>query len=394
MDAAGSDKSDRSESADAEPAAPEAAGLTEAALASVERKPMPELGARHTRSRRSKSRDGRRKARLRQRVTLAALVVLIGASLGVLAAWWSRRDAAVPNEASADAAAPTAAAVAATTPPPASPAAGQRMPNAAVQQLDTAELLRDRTVAAGNWRLARLRGSPQVMVLEFPNLAEQGAAMNRIAALIEKAGAPRDRVLNDGELHMLITGAGDNAETFYQGHDYVAEHIARFYTLAEKQGQAMNVHESKLRQLLLDKKVIEREDARYTAQGLQAIVTFTAPQPDDPRTPQNEAVDDRRRESVLMHELSHGLYFTSREYRDHCWRFWRERMTEDERRLMRRLLSRMNYDPHNEDLLVNEMQALLMHTPDTRAFGASVLGVSEAQLADMRKRFRKDMPVR
>jgi hypothetical protein len=230
------------------------------------------------------------------------------------------------------------------------------------------------------------------MVLEFPNLAEQGAAMNRIAALVEKAGAPRDRVLNDGELHMLITGAGDNAETFYQGHDYVAEQIARFFTLAEAQGQAMNVHESQLRQLLLDKKVIAREGNRYTAQGLQAIVTFTAPQGDDPRTSQNEGVDDRRRESVLVHELSHGLYFTSAEYRAHCSRFWRDSMTDDERRLMRRLLARMNYDPHNEDLLINEMQALLMHTPDTRAFAAVTLGVSEAQLVDLRARFRKNMP--
>ena len=54
----------------------------------------------------------------------------------------------------------------------------------------------------------------------------------------------------------------------------------------------------------------------------------------------------------------------------------------------------MNYDPANEDLLVNEMQALLMHTPDTRAFGARVLGVSDAQLNDMRARFRKGMPQR
>lgn len=327
-------------------------------------------------------------------MAIGALVLVIGASLGVLAAWWGQRGASepAPELASAAVATPAPAALAAAT-PAAAPGADKRAPgNAVVQQADIAELLRDRSTAAGTWRLARLRGNPAVMVLEFPNLSEQGAAMNRIAALVEKAGAPRDRVLSDGELHMLITGAGDNAETFYQGHDYVAEQIARFFTLAEAQGQAMNVHESKLRQLLLDKKVLAREGNRYTAQGLQAIVTFTAPQGDDPRTPQNEAVDDKRRESVLMHELSHGLYFTSAEYRAHCWRFWRERMTDDERRLMKRLLSRMNYDPQNEDLLVNEMQALLMHTPDTRAFGAPTLGISEAQLADMRARFRKDMP--
>lgn len=265
-------------------------------------------------------------------------------------------------------------------------------PSAVLQQLDVPELLRDRSSPDSGWRLARLRGNPAVMVLEFPNLAEQGAAMNRIAALVEKAGAPRDRVLSDTELHQLITAAGDNAETFYQGHDYVAEQIARFFTMAEQQGQPVNVYEAKLRQLLLDKKVISRDGKQYTAQGLQAIVTFTAPQPDDPRTPQNEAVDERLRESVLMHEISHGLYFTNQKYREHCWRFWRERISDDERNRFRRLLARMNYDPGNEDLLVNEMQALLMHTPDTRAFGASALGISDKQLADLRARFRKGMP--
>lgn len=263
---------------------------------------------------------------------------------------------------------------------------------AVLRQMDVPEMLREAPVNNGSWSLSRLRGNPAVMVLQFPNLAEQGAAMNRIAALIEKAGAPRDRVLSDTELHQLIIGSGDNAQTFYQGHDYIAEHLARFFTLADQQGQALNVHETKLRQLLLDKKVLSREGALYTAQGLQAIVSFTATQPDDPRTPQDEGVDERRRESVLMHELSHGLYFTSREYRDHCWRFWRERITESERKLLRKLLARMNYDPQNEDLLVNEMQALLMHTPDTRAFSARILGISDAQLQDLRARFRQGWP--
>lgn len=97
---------------------------------------------------------------------------------------------------------------------------------------------------------------------------------------------------------------------------------------------------------------------------------------------------------MLLHELSHGLYFTSVAYRDHCWRFWRERMTADERARFRSMLAAMNYDPANEDLVINEMQALLMHTPDTRAFSAQSLGLSPAQLADLRERFRRGWPQR
>ena len=42
--------------------------------------------------------------------------------------------------------------------------------------------------------------------------------------------------------------------------------------------------------------------------------------------------------------------------------------------------------------MVNETQAMLMHTPDERAFGAAALGVSQAELAKMRLRFEPGDP--
>ena len=262
---------------------------------------------------------------------------------------------------------------------------------AGIVELGVAELLRSGGTAT-DWRLARLRGNPQILVLEFPNLAEQGAAMNRVAAFVEKAQAPRDRVLNDDELQQLIVRHGDNPQTFYQGHNYLVSQLARFFTVAREQRQTPNAQEEQLLRLLLERQVLAQEGASYTARGPQAIVTFTAPQSDDATTPQDETIDARRRESVLVHELSHGTFFTNASYRDHCWRFWRKRMSADERARFRRVLARMNYDLRDEGLLVNEMQALLMHTPDTRAFGAPSLGVSETQLINLRARFRKGMP--
>ena len=260
---------------------------------------------------------------------------------------------------------------------------------ALLSQLDVHELLDRRTT---DWQIARLRGNPAVLVIEFPNLAEQGAAMNRIAALLEKAGAPRDRVLNDAALAELIRRHGDNPQTFYQGHNYVAEQLARFYTLAARQGQSLNAQEERLRKTLVDAHVLGRDGDATIAQGLQAVVSYTATQRDDPTTRMDESIDDRRRESVLRHELSHGLYFTNRAYRDHCWRFWRERLTEDERERLRRMLVRLNYDGANEDLIVNEAQAFLMHTPDDRAFNAASLGITERQLSDLRRRFMQGAP--
>lgn len=334
---------------------------------------------------------------VQRRLIVGTALLVLGAAAGIGAAWWQRTAAPVSLAAPAGAvvAGTTAGvgdAVVATAGRPAEAPPRPRSTGAGLVQRDAAEML-----GAGpttEWRLARLRGNPQVLVLEFPDLAEQGAAMNRAAAFIEKAEAPRDRVLSDAELSRLIARQGDNEQTFYQGHDYVGDQLARFYTVAAAQRQPLNVHEQRLLQLLLDKRVLTREGSSYVAQGLQAIVTFTGTQGDDARTPQDEAVDSRRRESVLLHELSHGLFFTSAAYREHCWRFWRERMTADERARFRRMLAQMNYDAANEALLVNEMQALLMHTPDTRAFSAASLGLTEAQLADMRARFRRGMPER
>ena len=46
----------------------------------------------------------------------------------------------------------------------------------------------------------------------------------------------------------------------------------------------------------------------------------------------------------------------------------------------------------DEELMANETQALLMHTPDGRAFNASNLGISDAALAQLRTRFRAGEP--
>lgn len=322
----------------------------------------------------------------RQALIVAALL-LAGTGLGAGLAWWHRAEVPADTAAATTADAPPAEVLAEV------PQAFAKRPQlGAVPQLDAAGLLR--VDARAEWRLARWQGNPQVLVLQFPDLTQQGAAMNRVAAFIEKAGAPRDRVLDAEELARLIARNGDNAQTFYQGHDYLAEHLARFFTLARTQQQPLNPQERQLLQLLLDKRVLTEEGAGYAAQGLQAIVTYTQVQADDPRTPQDEAIDARRRESVLLHELSHGLFFTNRPYREHSWRFWREGLSEDERRQWRQLLSRMDYDPRNEELLVNEMQALLLHTPDDRAFNAQALGITPAQLQDQRRRMQRNMPAR
>ncbi|PND36739.1 hypothetical protein C1O66_03730 [Paucibacter aquatile] len=239
------------------------------------------------------------------------------------------------------------------------------------------------------WQLARLRDKPAILILEFPSLLEQGLALNRAAAFIEKKHSAGGAVLGDAEMQRLLARSGDSVATFYFGHDYSAEQLQRFFAQAQVQGLKLNAQELKLQSLLQAQGLLTATAAAPSTASPQALVSFTAVQQDDPATPSDEQVDALRRESTLRHELSHGEFFTNPDYQRRCWAFWQQGLNEAERARFRSLLSSMDYDPGNEALMVNETQALLMHTPDQRAFNASSLGVTEAQLQALRERFRQ-----
>lgn len=279
--------------------------------------------------------------------------------------------------------------------PPLLPASPPRVEPASV-----GELLALR--AAADWQLRWLRGNGAVLVIQFPNLWAQGRALNRAAALIEKGGARRDQVLTDAGLRAALAAAGDNEASYFLGHDYRADDLARFFNLAQVQQVALNADELRLRQLLLDAGLLHAASpgqfsgqigGQFSGQPDRALISFSAEQADDPGTPQDEGMDGQRRESVLRHELSHGRYFTDARYRDHCRHFWTGLLSETERQAWRRYLDQLGYDPANEDLMVNETQALLMHTPDTRDFDAGALGIGAGELEGLRGRFRQGMPV-
>lgn len=326
---------------------------------------------------------------------------MLATGLGALGWWTSTRP--VPDVQSASTVvAPAAPATApAPAPAPAMAVAGQgsasaapltrRWPLPAIPTLTTAELLAGHSK---DWRVARLQENTAVLVLEFPSLAVQGAAMNRMAALLEKADAPRDRVLSDVELASFIARLGDNAQTFYQGHDYDGASLARFFGLVARQRQPLNAEEQRLRALLLAAGILVEGADGLQAPGSQAMITFSATQADDPGTPMDETVDERRREAVLRHELSHGQYFTRPDYREHCKRFWREVLSEPQREAIRRYLAGLGYDRSNEELMLNEAQAFLMHTSDARAFHAGLIGMTEPALAELRTRFWRSLPIR
>jgi len=223
----------------------------------------------------------------------------------------------------------------------------------------------------------RLRDNPRIVILDYPNLTEQGLALNRLAAFIEKTGVPKDRVLDDASLAREISRTGDTVDSYYYGHDYAVPDVLRFFALADRDQVKLNPHEEALRTLI-------------TGHGLDApgpahaIITVSQTGGD--------VVDDFTRRIILRHELSHGEYFTNPTYAAYVRDAWANVLTEEERTAFTRFLGDQQYDTGNADLMANEMQAFLVFTPDARYIGADRLGLPQAAYARLRERFVAGMP--
>lgn len=224
----------------------------------------------------------------------------------------------------------------------------------------------------------RFADNPRILVLDFASLHEQGKMLNRVAALVEKAGLPHDRVLTAAELDAAIHAQGDTIETFYLGHDYAATALARFFALADAEGIMLDPAEQWLRALL--------QQESWFAPGVAAGLISLPAVGSDPR------ITVSARAAILRHELSHGEFFSNPQYAEYVHKFWLTELTEDERGAVRDFLAKEGYDTHVEELMFNEMQAYLMFTRDPTFFTPDLAGMTEQRLAALQARFLAGMP--
>jgi hypothetical protein len=199
-----------------------------------------------------------------------------------------------------------------------------------------------------------------------------------IAALVEKAGLPRDRLLDDDALAVAVQADGGTAESFYYGHNYRASDVARLFALADRDGVRLTAEEERLRGLA-------RELGWLHPGATGALVSL-------PQAGVEAWLDMRARATMLRHELSHGEFFTSPAYAAHAWRFWREVLTEEERTRLRATLAHASYDPSIEEVMANEAQAFLFHTPDERFFSPASVGFTADRMAALHEYFVTGMP--
>lgn len=259
--------------------------------------------------------------------------------------------------------------------PPAEPPATALAPAIPVRAAGVLAIFANR---AKDLDVFRLDVNSRVLVLDFGSLKRQGAMLNRMAALTEKAGLPHDRLLTDAELDKAIRSSGDTPEDYYYGHDYSAADMRHFYVLADTGKAVLTPDEIWLRQLL-------QQEGFLAQGGVGGLISV-------PAEGAAADIDASIRRTILEHELSHGEFFTDPSFTAWTKKFWTSVMTEPERTAVRRFLVAQNYDPALDDLLANEAQAYLVFTRDPRMFTATMAGLSDDTVRSLRQRFRDGMP--
>jgi hypothetical protein len=292
-------------------------------------------------------------------IALLAVAVVVAAGVG---SWFAVRQMSL---------APIATPSTALAPAPAVPKAQPFD----VREADEATILAARPATL---QVFRYRTAPHILVLSFAGLHAQARMLDRLGAFVEKSGLPHDRVLNEADLQAAIRLSGDTEDTYYYGHDYRAADMARFFALADRDDIVLHPDEEALRRLLT-------QEGMLVPGATGAIISI----PPETASP---PIDAAARATILQHELSHGVYFTDPAYAAYARQFWQDTLTEAQRAAFRRFLGGEGYDMTNEDLMLNEAQAYLVHTQDPRYFRPELVGMSEAEAKRLRDRFRAGSP--
>lgn len=259
-----------------------------------------------------------------------------------------------------------------------------------IQTSDYRTILADQT---SELRVHRYSGNADVLVLDIPTLAEQSRIFNRVVALIERIGAPRDRVMTNEELTEFIRKVGQTELTFAYGNDFRVSELVVFFNLAEHGRVALNDDELRLRQFLLEERLVKSPYGFLQVNGKdRVILSLPQVQVQEVADGKSLRITERARETILRHELSHGEYYANPQYADYCRRFWYTVLTDAERQTFRKFLGARAYDTRNEEMMINESQAYLMHTPDPAAFNPQRSGFTQAHIERMRQQFLQGAP--
>lgn len=240
-----------------------------------------------------------------------------------------------------------------------------------IHAIDTATLVAQNDFAhssnKGNnqdFFLYRWSHFPSMLIVDTASYQTLGRLFNRLAFFIEKRGSA-GTLYNDAEL------VGRFA---WNGHNYNADDLSRFYNTAEERRVKLNREELQLRDILVAHGVLRNahlplrtEDDRYAA-GEGGVVAVS-----------HQAGSYARR-LILQHELLHALFYASDKYRAVVEQVWLS-LSDEERRGWRALLGHLTYDSENEYVVTNEFQAYLLAKPAAESI-AQMTAVAQAAATD------------
>jgi hypothetical protein len=177
---------------------------------------------------------------------------------------------------------------------------------------------------------------PQILVFDFQDYEVQASFLKRLAFFVEKQGF-RGTLLSEEELE---------GRHGWNAHDYRAEDLARFFSQAAAEEIALNRDELDLRRILIENGIIVSSSAGYAPLegGVLSI---------------SRESDEYLRGLFLTHEGFHGLFFADAGLRRRSETLW-ESFAPEEKEFWRAFLSWKQYDPYDEYLVVNELQAYLL----------------------------------
>lgn len=250
------------------------------------------------------------------------------------------------------------------------------------------QIVGSRTGQLSVWRYA---DNPSIYVFDFPGLSYQGRSFNRITQFTEQqTSEPYPRVLTEQEMAMRLAAGKRTESDFAFGHDVMVHELVTFFNFAQRDKIPLNPEETAVRDFLVAQGMMR--DWRGFWQAVEPNnVILSIPQTQE-KSAGEPLINATARYAILLHEMAHGEYYTNQYYTQYCRRFWQESLSDAQREAFKAFLAKYGYATGFEELMINEMQAYLMFTPDPSSFSARKLGVAEKELEAMREAFRKGKP--
>lgn len=189
------------------------------------------------------------------------------------------------------------------------------------------------------FELFRWSTYPKILLMDTADYEFQSRLFKRLAFFVEKEGF-RGRLLSDGELR---------GRHGWNAHNYRPEGLAAFFNAAAEAGFPLFSEELLLRDLLLrEGLLIATEGGGSYLPGEGGILSVS------------QESYPQLRELLMAHEAMHGIFYEEEGFRERVRRLWEEELSEEEREFWRFFLGYMSYDPADEYLMQNEMQAYLL----------------------------------